>query len=170
MMIKPSENVDMRVLFAQIENLCNHFKEIRQEAMGIASTNQMPDATLHLNDVLQSTEEAATTILDAATTIGEAAESLKDDAVKQRINDEVMRIFVACSFQDISGQRIKKVLRHLNLLEEQLLGLSQTARSHKRSKVQADALLNGPALSGEGPSQSEVDDMFAQAGNAPQAG
>lgn len=170
MVKEPVEVTDMRTLYAQIESLCSHFREIRSEAVGIVNTSQMPDATLHLNDVLQSTEEATTTILEAATNIGEAAGLLTGSAAaKQKIEDEVMRIFVACSFQDISGQRIKKVLRHLNTLEAQLLRLSQTARSQSGRVVEDDPLLSGPALSGEGPSQAEVDNLFAQAENAPNA-
>lgn len=161
---------DMRVLYAQIEKLCTHFREIRGEAMAIVSTSPMPDATLHLNDVLQSTEEATTTILEAATSIGEAADGLKGaDAAKQKIADEVMRIYEACSFQDISGQRIKKVLRHLNALEEQLLRLSQTARNQSSRRAEEDPLLSGPALSGEGPSQADVDSLFAQVEEPPRA-
>lgn len=168
---EPLESIDIRTLYVQIENLCNHFREIRQEAMGIVSTSPMPDATLHLNDVLQATEEATTTILDAASTIGALAEGLKaTQEVKDKFNEEVTRIYVACSFQDISGQRIKKVLRHLNDLEEQLLRLSQAARSGSRPKQQDDSLLNGPALAGEGPSQAEVDSLFAQVGESPKAG
>ncbi len=165
---------DMRVLYAQIEKLCNHFREIRGEAMGIISTSPMPDATLHLNDVLQATEEATTTILDAATAIGTLTERMiGQQELKDEFANEVTRIYVACSFQDISGQRIKKVLRHLNALEEQLLRLSQTARHQSGHRTEEDPLLSGPTLSGEGPSQADVNSLFAQAGNsgeAPRAG
>lgn len=156
---------DLRGLYAKIEEILKQFREIREEAEGIVENSQMPDAALHLNDVLQHTEEATTTILDAATTIG----SLTDNAA---VAEQIGRIYEACTFQDISGQRIKKVLKHLNTLEEQLQGLSEAARgatgdaaAKPRAKAAPAAtgdaaLMNGPALSTEAPSQADVDAMF----------
>ena len=157
------EATAMRALYAQIEDICKHFKEIRSEAAGIVATSQMPDATLHLNDVLQATEEATTTILDAATSIGSIiSENALAEELSQRINNELGRIYEASSFQDISGQRIKKVLRHLSELEAQLIHLSEAARG-QQTAPKTDTLLNGPALASAAPSQSDVDDMFKSA-------
>ena len=152
--------VTLRALYAQIEDICRHFKEIRSEAVGIVQTSQMPDATLHLNDVLQATEEATTVILDAAMAIGNFVEN--GNVNKQLINDQLGRIYEACSFQDISGQRIKKVLQHLTSLESQLARLSETARGQAAPAKPADPFLHGPALTGTGPSQEEVDNLFKQ--------
>ena len=151
---------DMQALYVQIEEICRHFKEIRQEAVGIVATSQMPDAALHLNDVLKSTEEATNTILDAATAIGALVEN--GNINRQLINEHVGLIYEACSFQDISGQRIKKVLQHLNELEEQLLRLSDTASNRTIVKKPADSLLNGPALTAVAPSQADIDSMFKE--------
>ena len=41
----------------------------------------------------------------------------------ESINDACMRIFEACSFQDITGQRITKVVSTLTYIEERLHGL-----------------------------------------------
>lgn len=157
---------DMALLHAihgQIEEICKNFKAIRGEAKDIVNTSQMPDATLHLNDVLQSTEEAITTIIEAATAIGYIGdgEDMPPEA-KQKIADQVSRIYEACSFQDISGQRIKKVLAHMNALEGQLLRLSETARGPAEpvKNKPGSELLNGPQLSGQAPTQQEVDQMF----------
>lgn len=158
------DNAGLQALLVQIEELCGHFRQIREEAAGIADTSHMPDAALHLQDVLQATEEATCTIIDAMNTIGETASGLSDTRAKQKITDEVTRVYVACSFQDISGQRIKKVLRHLSALEEQLQRLSQTARREARQAEGGDSLLNGPALNAEAPSQADVDALFAGMG------
>lgn len=158
-----SEAVMLAALHAQIEEICNNFKVIRKEASEIVNNSQMPDATLHLNDVLQSTEEAATVILDAATAITYVADSIEMPAeAKQKINAEVSRIYEACSFQDISGQRIKKVLGHVNALETQLLHLSDTAKKQPVPREQSNSLMNGPQLSSQAPSQAEIDQLFSQ--------
>ncbi len=155
----------LHALYAKIEEILRQFREIREEAEGIVENSAMPDAALHLNDVLQHTEEATTTILDAATTIG----SLTDNA---GVAEQIGRIYEACSFQDISGQRIKKVLGHINTLETQLSSLAESVRgssgdtASKKTKAAAPqktgdaALMNGPALAADAPSQAEVDAMF----------
>lgn len=155
----------LQALYTKIEEILRQFREIREEAEGIVENSAMPDAALHLNDVLQHTEEATTTILDAATTIG----SLTDNAA---VAEQIGRIYEACSFQDISGQRIKKVLGHINTLEMQLSSLAESVRGSsgdaapKKPKAAAPqktgdaALMNGPALSAEAPSQADIDAMF----------
>lgn len=153
----------LRVLYAQIEEICRHFKQIRQEAAGIVQNSQMPDAALHLNDVLESTEKATNTILDAATAIGMIADaSAMQTEEKQKLTEQVGMIYEACSFQDISGQRIKKVLRHLNELEEKLMHLSESTRGQQSAPKPNDPLLNGPALTAQAPSQEEIDALFKQ--------
>jgi len=153
----------LHTLNAQIEDICKSFQTIRGEALEIASNNKMPDATLHLNDVLQHTEEATHTILDAATAINALAQSSAATAVeKQKITDLIGLIYEACSFQDISGQRIKKVLGHMNALEAQLLRLSDTAHGKALPPKNDDPLLNGPQLAAEAPSQADIDQMFSK--------
>ncbi len=152
----------LKALYSQIEEICRHFKEIRTEAAGIVEASQMPDAALHLNDVLQATEEAALVILEAAGAISTLTEDPAiPSATKDKISHEIGRIFEASGFQDISGQRIKKVLTHLHELESQLLRLSETARGQVPQK-QNDPLRNGPALSAQAPSQAEIDRLFNQ--------
>jgi hypothetical protein len=92
------------------------------------------------------------------------------DAYKQTVDDACMRIFEACSFQDITGQRITKVVTTLTHIEERLTSLQvawgpdiqeaiERARSEDDEDEEAD-LLNGPALEGEGIDQSAVDSLL----------
>jgi chemotaxis protein CheZ len=162
---KPS-HTDLLALYAQIEEMCKEFSEIRGQAAGIINQSQMPDAALHLNDVLQATEDATNSILDAAGAIAVLAQKgASPDKCKEDINAQVNRIYEACSFQDISGQRIKKVLQHMTTLETQLLRLAQTAKGHKTTLAPTGTpLLNGPQLTSQAPSQSQVDDLFSKEG------
>ena len=48
----------LQALYTKIEEILRQFREIREEAEGIVENSAMPDAALHLNDVLQHTEEA----------------------------------------------------------------------------------------------------------------
>lgn len=152
--------IKLKALYSQIEKICRHFQAIRTEASGILENSQMPDTTLHLNDILKATEKAALTILDAAANISAiTADPSLSTPIKDAISKEVGRIFEASGFQDLSGQRIKKVLSQLNALESQLQHLSDTAKSDVPVK-QKDSLLNGPALIAEAPSQTDIDKLF----------
>lgn len=158
-----SNAATVRALYAQIEEICRHFGQIRKEVAGITAANEMPDAALHLNDVLQSTETATTTIIDTATLIGSLSEvSSMSTADKTKMTELVARIYEACCFQDITGQRIKKVLNHLSVLEGKLMRLSEAGRAETAPLKVADPLLQGPALTGEAPSQADIDLMFTQ--------
>jgi len=157
-----SSKAVLKALYSQIELIYKEFSEIRCQAEGIVNHSQMPDAALHLNDVLQATEDATNIIMDAVTAIG----TLVDSAgiafeAKEAISEQVGKVYEACSFQDITGQRIKKVLQHLGTLENQLLRLSKTAQAHKMTAhLSADPLLNGPQLTAVAPNQEDIDNMF----------
>jgi chemotaxis protein CheZ len=86
-----------------------------------------PRAARELGAVVDGTERAAHQILDAAEVIAKAAKSLatsctqaQEQALTQDIRDNVLRIFEACNFRDLSGQRITKVLAMLQFIEERI--------------------------------------------------
>lgn len=152
----------------QIDSICMHFQLIRSEAKDIVHTSNMPDAALQLNDVLQHTEQATSTIIESVNGISNlVSDSPVTDEVKSKVIDLINKVYEACNFQDISGQRIKKVLSHISELESQLLRLSDTATQNatenvapKPDKPEKSSLLNGPQLSSEAPSQQDIDNMF----------
>ncbi len=128
----------------------------------------MPDAELQLNDVLKVTEDATVQILQQAGAILAVLEnSGVSDEVRNEVQARVNSIYEACSFQDITGQRIKKVLGHINGIGQQLKRLSDLAhfRAGDANPVARgkDPLLNGPQLSQEAPSQNDIDNLFEQA-------
>ena len=160
-------------IYKEIEEIYNGFMELQREAFGILDTNKVPDSSAQLNDVLKSTEEATNIILDSATSISGIAETAcSSDEGKTQIAALVNKIYEACTFQDITGQRIKKVLKNLNLLEQRLANLSAIARNNKSKSVKTEShkdnsknndnsLLNGPQLSAEAPTQEDIDKLFA---------
>ena len=77
-----------------------------------------PRAARELHAVVDGTERAAHQIMDAAETIAKAAKALtasgdrgQNDELSQQIRDHVLRIFEACNFQDLSGQRSQRCWR-----------------------------------------------------------
>ncbi len=117
-----------------------------QSRPGVADDSRLGE---ELDAVVSSTETATIAVLKAAEAIERAAGMLvaalnsdHDRALAADIREQVARIFDACNFQDLAGQRIDKVKRTLSGID---------ARSNR--------LLNGPGLPGDADriGQHEVD-------------
>lgn len=143
------------------------------------SGDEMTKVTGELGAVVGGTEEATQQILEAAEAIDEAASAMAkpqtaDQAARlsQDIQERVVTIFEACNFQDLTGQRINKVMttmkfieHHINVMME-IWGGVDAIKAHAPAIVDervGDArLLNGPkGLGEEGhASQNDIDAMF----------
>jgi len=177
-------------LYEEMRALSDHIKRARSEISELQPDDlketRIPRAGKELEAIVQSTEEATGTIMDAAEEIM-SADSSDIDAYKQTVDDACMRMFEACSFQDITGQRITKVVSTLTHIEERLSTLQtawgpdiQDAKRDGEPEVEQvidrqdevkAGLLNGPALAGEGIDQSAIDSLLSgdDAGEAPAA-
>lgn len=135
-----------------------------------------------LDAVVCDTETATETILAAAEEIDTLIQTFlprsdqSAQAIAAEIQDNVVKIFEACNFQDISGQRISKVVGLLHFIEGRLRRMEEVWEivASEPSTVGAeagedavgelmdrDALLNGPALAVDEPvSQDEIDNLF----------
>jgi hypothetical protein len=110
-----------------------------------------------LDAVVDGTAQATQRILAAAEEIDQLADNLcaalsgrMEQELAQDIADSVLRIFEACNFQDLIGQRVVKVMKTLRSGEPPMA-------------VAADAAaLHGPRLNGDTGhmSQAEVDALF----------
>ena len=165
----------------EVEALARYIARARREIRAIGAEAiadaYIPTASDELGAIAQHLEEATGTILEAC----EAIESRLDvgsrepgDDTPQAIRAQVTRIFEACNFQDLTGQRIAKIVETLQEIEvrtQALLAITRghpagrTARRANRSAMPPRtgdaALLNGPALRGEGVSQSDIDALLS---------
>ncbi len=79
---------------------------------------------LELEAVVQATEQAAHRILEAAEAIQDwVRRGARDGAELAAISERVNAIFEACSFQDVTGQRVRRAIRHLQQVEGLLEGI-----------------------------------------------
>ncbi len=79
---------------------------------------------LELEAVVQATESAADTIMEAAEAIQTWLDSgSRDPAGVAALTEKVNEIFQACSFQDLTGQRIRRAIKQLQQVETMLEGL-----------------------------------------------
>jgi chemotaxis protein CheZ len=141
-----------------------------------ASGRGGPRAARELDAVVDGTERAAHQIMDAAEAIGKAAKSLttfqtKDDTATQQIRDNLLRIFEACNFQDLSGQRIAKVLAMLQFIDEsiarmmEIWGGADAFKPYAGEATSEPSLLHGPKLAGDSGHVTQADiDAILQSG------
>jgi chemotaxis protein CheZ len=141
---------------------------------------EMGRVSRELNAMVGGSETATHRILQAgeeieeiATTLSAALNNMQDRDLARDIQDHVTRIFEACNFQDLAGQRVTKVIATLKFIEDHILrmmeiwgGIEQfrdivpEAKAERQSHPQ---LINGPKLDGDRGyvSQREIDEMFA---------
>ncbi|GLQ05635.1 protein phosphatase CheZ [Sneathiella chinensis] len=159
---------DCRDLVTFIVSARSEIAQIRPDNL---KQDKLPRAGKELDAIVASTEAATNQIMEATEKIM-AARVTEADVV----NDACMEIFEACSFQDITGQRISKVVSTLEYIENYLDKVTR-AWGHEKDadapSLDTDApldeeasLLNGPALEGEGVDQNFVDEMFNDAAPA----
>jgi chemotaxis protein CheZ len=140
---------------------------------------EMAKVTGELGAVVGGTEEATQQILEAAEAIDNAATALskvtspdQQKLLSEEIGERVVSIFEACNFQDLTGQRINKVMTTMKFIENHITvmmdiwGGVDAIKAHAPAiiddRVGDDRLLNGPKLDGdEGhASQNDIDALF----------
>ena len=101
------------------------------------------------------------------------ADTAQAEAIRQAVTD----IYESCNFQDLTGQRVRKVVDTLRSIDHRIaaicasFGLDATVLSKDGSTRRApgiaeastEQLLNGQALPGEGMTQEDIDRMLAEA-------
>lgn len=131
----------------------------------IATMVAMPAAAtrnsgIELEAVVQATESAANRIMEAAEAIGDwLRDGKRDPESLEAVAEKVNTIFEACTFQDVTGQRIRRAIEHLQQVETMLTDLmpeDATAAAHNQGADSNSAATIDPDLV-----QDDVDRMFA---------
>lgn len=168
---------DVDKIAVELRELLDFIGAAKSELVGMQpkslSHRDIPDAGVQLEAIVSATEDAASTIMDAADTLGEMATELEGENA-EKLENLSTELFQASSFQDLTGQRITKVERTLNHLEERLGALAEAIGDDyvapseddievddEGVAVNDDDLLHGPQLEGEGNSQAEIDAILA---------
>ncbi len=170
-------------LRSEILNLFQSVQRLREE---IGCIVQQPDGQTRfgkisdqLDAVLTSTGEATHTVLEDLEAISSTAEEMREipDPAKleelcDRITEKSTEGMEACSFQDLTGQRISKIVRSLRFIEARVDAMTEIC-GREGIEVLASGLppddedlddgvvLKGPQLPGEAVSQDEIDKLFS---------
>lgn len=160
-------------LYREIESLAEYIRSAKAEIAalrpGEIKNDFIATATDELDAIVGATENATNEIMDAAEHL-EALTPLMDSEVAERLTEITTRIFEACTFQDITGQRITKVVKMLKEIEGRVESLVRAfgaevedgAAATARKEVLTDEdLLNGPQLPSDAADQAEIDRLLA---------
>lgn len=174
------EFADSLELKTELQELSSVIIDTRREISSIQSNDKGPKIhamTDQLDAVVNDTETATNAILAAVETIEDKNESLELNAtdpeeleITESISKAVMQIYEACNFQDITGQRISKVVGTLKFVEDRIaaminiLGgedqLSALDGIEQEMQKDGEVELSGPRAEGQEISQDEIDALF----------
>jgi chemotaxis protein CheZ len=159
-------------LLGEVEALGRMIAAARAEIAALQvddiSASHIPSATDELDAIVAHTAAATDSILEVCETLDRVA-ATQDGEAAAALQDATTRIYEACSFQDITGQRITKVVATLKTIDAriaQIVGsFSDRAASPAAAPPQADAaavaLLHGPQLPANAMHQSDIDALLA---------
>ncbi len=114
-------------------NLSGQIARVHEQIASVvaAPSQEARNSGLELEAIIQVTETAANRIMEAAEAIDDwvrsgASSSEGLAAVNERIN----AIFEACAFQDLTSQRVRRAIEHLEKVERMLGGMIQGEAAH----------------------------------------
>jgi chemotaxis protein CheZ len=180
-------------LYHELGELAKFINSAKKELQEVKASNiadeHLPNANNHLDAIVQMTEQATSRIMDECDQIGNFHNDVKerllaaeppidvntlmgvDDALTQA-QTSVTHIFEACNFQDITVQRIQKVVKALQEIERQVLRMvvvfglvENNDKLDEATKAELNedaALLQGPQLVGQGLEQDDIDAILAK--------
>jgi len=164
-------------LYAELESLARYITEAKSEIASLRPdeirSQHLPTATDELEAIVGATEQATNGILSAMEVL-EGLTGEMSPELGEKITEAVTQVYEACNFQDITGQRITKVVKALQHIEQKVDGLLAIFGADVAASRSVDAdtasetaeekdkkLLNGPQLPDAASSQDEIDKLMA---------
>ena len=164
-------------LYGELEALASYIHAAKADIAALrpdeVKDEVLPKASDELDAIVAATETATNSIMDATEKLEGLMEKV-DEEHSNVIMDATTEIYEACGFQDITGQRITKVVKALKDIEEKIDALVEAFGSEiEKYKNQApqkedtaaditdEDLLNGPQLEEKAQTQEEIDALLA---------
>ena len=158
----------------ELREIANYIQAMKAEIAGLhfneLKHTRIPAAGQELDAIVKATEAASNTIMECAEAV--LAADARDPAFKAMVDEKMLIMFEACSFQDITGQRVAKVIETLNHIEARVARFNDALRVRDAGGFVSEAerasaerkerlLLNGPQLDGND-RQDEIDRLMAK--------
>ena len=171
--------VDVK-LYEELESLSRFITEAKTDIAALrpdeVKDEFLPKAADELDAIVEATAEATNSIMDAVGEIEDVMSKLKGKNA-DTLMDATTKIYEACGFQDITGQRITKVVGALHHIEEKVDALlnafcdeiakykaanPKTAEEPVAEEKPSDEdLLHGPQQKEAAMSQDDIDALLA---------
>ncbi len=166
-------------LFNELEALAEYIQTAKAEIAALCpdevNKQFLPTASDELDAIIEATADATHAIMDATEIVEGVLDGL-DGAAQEKLMDATTRIYEACGFQDITGQRITRIVQALKEIEIKVDALVEAFGNEikknkalqpdddegKKTRPIMDAdLLNGPQSKENAKSQDEIDALLA---------
>jgi chemotaxis protein CheZ len=168
-------SLDMESVLHELAAFAKYVTHIKGEIGALRANElhaeQLPEANADLNVVVDATANATNAIMAAAEEIMNSTLTSPTE-YRAAVESKIIEIFEACTFQDITGQRIRRVAETLNKLERRLKrfahavntrdasALEETAEEREREQRKKDLILTGPQDDDIAISQDDIDSLF----------
>ncbi len=169
-----------REVFLHLSELAQIIDSLKQNISSVqpghVKNSHIPDATDELGAVVTATAEATNRIMSVCEEIEEIAGNVPAPSGDE-IQAKVTQIYEACSFQDITGQRIRNVVATLQIIEQKIdkimdtlsdtVGLKLSDEKYEKviSVDDEKSLLNGPQMPDKAVTQDDIDKLLAEFDN-----
>lgn len=155
-------------LIAVLEHLSRYVQSTKKDIAELrnaeGSRHSFSTAADELEEIVAESAKATHAIMTATETMEKLGATMDKDSAAT-LNDAVTKIYESCAFQDITGQRIAKVIATLQRIETKVVALARAVGGEIESNgeeetAERDHLLNGPQLAVNAASQEEIDRIF----------
>lgn len=166
-----SDNVELE---NELRKIADYIVTLRRE-IAVLQANEMhmekiPAAGHELAAVVTSTEGATNEIMAIAENVM-SADASDAAAYKAFVDKEMMALFETCAFQDLTGQRISRVVKTLEHIEARVsrfasytgvadeggpASVSEAEDAARRERL----LLHGPSIADDGNTQPDIDRLL----------
>ncbi|GLK56111.1 chemotaxis protein CheZ [Methylopila capsulata] len=161
-----------RSIYRELRDIADYITRMRDEIAALRAgelkSGKIATAGEHLGAIVTATEQATNTIMECAEAMMNA-EGEDEATFKALVNEKVMEIFEACSFQDLTGQRIARVIETLENIEQRVGrfaaavktdGDDQAGPETDREKRARELLLHGPQDANVAIAQDDIDALM----------
>lgn len=174
-----SADKENAILKSELSGLFQYMQRVRQEIAAISrpvdDEHDFVSMGEQLDAIVKATEKATNTIMAATEKTLSSVDVLRDVVTNpmhagllEKITANSNDILEACSFQDITGQRVSKVVKSVTYVEERVNALIKIWGKHEvdnvsvegQEKSEDEKLLAGPQLEGKGLDQAAIDALF----------
>jgi chemotaxis protein CheZ len=161
-------------IYRELKSIADYISFLRSEISALQPNDmrakRIPAAGEELSAVVSATEAAGNAIMTRAEAVMSAEPADLVD-FKAFVDEQMLGIFEACSFQDLTGQRITKVVQTLEQIETRVARFAVATNANDSNGYADDneatdaerrerLLIHGPSLAGDGMQQNEVDQII----------